>query len=89
MTHPIIIPNLGESITEVVLGEWLIQDGNWVHRDQPLLEIESDKVTQELPSPVSGLVTILNKQVKSAELATRSVRLMILLLNQKQHKQKK
>ncbi|MBT4584178.1 MAG: 2-oxoglutarate dehydrogenase complex dihydrolipoyllysine-residue succinyltransferase [Phycisphaerae bacterium] len=58
MTHPIIIPNLGESITEVVLGEWLIQDGNWVHRDQPLLEIESDKVTQELPSPVSGLVTI-------------------------------
>ncbi len=58
MTHPIIIPNLGESITEVVLGEWLIQDGNWVDRDQPLLEIESDKVTQELPSPVAGIVTI-------------------------------
>ena len=41
MTHPIIIPNLGESITEVVLGEWLIQNGNWVDRDQSLLEIES------------------------------------------------
>ncbi len=58
MTHPIIIPNLGESITEVVLGEWLIQNGNWVDRDQSLLEIESDKVTQELPSPVSGVLTI-------------------------------
>jgi 2-oxoglutarate dehydrogenase E2 component (dihydrolipoamide succinyltransferase) len=58
MTHPIIIPNLGESINEVVLGEWLIQNGNWVDRDQPLLEIESDKVTQELPSPVAGVLTI-------------------------------
>ncbi|MBC8202965.1 MAG: 2-oxoglutarate dehydrogenase complex dihydrolipoyllysine-residue succinyltransferase [Planctomycetes bacterium] len=58
MTHPLIIPNLGESITEVVLGEWLVQDGDWIDRDQPLLEIESDKVTQELPAPVSGIVAI-------------------------------
>jgi len=58
MTHPITIPNLGESITEVVLGDWFVQNGAWIERDQPLLEIESDKVTQELPSPVSGVVTI-------------------------------
>lgn len=54
----ITIPYLGESITEVVLGKWIIQDGHWVDRDQPLVEIESDKVTQELPAPVSGIVTI-------------------------------
>jgi 2-oxoglutarate dehydrogenase E2 component (dihydrolipoamide succinyltransferase) len=58
MTYPITIPNLGESINEVVLGAWLVQNGSWVDRDQALLEIESDKVTQELPSPVSGIVNI-------------------------------
>jgi 2-oxoglutarate dehydrogenase E2 component (dihydrolipoamide succinyltransferase) len=62
MTYPITIPNLGESINEVVLGAWLVQNGSWVDRDQALLEIESDKVTQELPSPVSGIVNI-TKQV--------------------------
>jgi len=54
----IIIPSLGESITEVVLGQWLVQDGQWVDRDAPLVEIESDKVTQELPSPSAGVVSI-------------------------------
>ena len=54
----IIIPSLGESITEVVLGQWLVQDGQWVERDAPLVEIESDKVTQELPSPSAGVVSI-------------------------------
>ena len=58
MTTPITIPSLGESIREVVLGQWLVEDGQWVDRDTPLVEIESDKVTQELPSPVSGILTI-------------------------------
>ena len=58
MSTPITIPSLGESINEVVLGQWLVEDGQWVERDTPLLEIESDKVTQELPSPVSGLLKI-------------------------------
>ena len=55
---PIIIPSLGESISEVVLGHWLVTDGQWIERDAPLVEIESDKVTQELPAPVSGEITI-------------------------------
>ena len=58
MSTPITIPSLGESINEVVLGQWLAEDGTWVDRDAPLIEIESDKVTQELPSPVSGLLKI-------------------------------
>lgn len=59
MTTPIIIPTLGESITEVVLGQWLVENGTWVDRDAPLVEIESDKVTQELPAPVAGVVQII------------------------------
>jgi 2-oxoglutarate dehydrogenase E2 component (dihydrolipoamide succinyltransferase) len=62
MSTPIIIPSLGESITEVVLGQWLVKDGQWISRDTPLVEVESDKVTQELPSPVSGILTI-EKQI--------------------------
>ncbi len=58
MTTPINIPSLGESITEVVLGQWLIEEGQWVERDAPLVEIESDKVTQELPSPIAGILRI-------------------------------
>ena len=58
MTTPITIPDLGESISEVMLGQWLVTDGQWIERDQPLVEIESDKVTQELPAPASGVLTI-------------------------------
>ncbi|MCP4837760.1 MAG: 2-oxoglutarate dehydrogenase complex dihydrolipoyllysine-residue succinyltransferase [Planctomycetes bacterium] len=62
MSMDIIIPSLGESISEVRLGRWLCQDGQWVERDAPLVEVESDKVTQELPAPVSGLVHIIEPE---------------------------
>ena len=58
MPTPITIPSLGESINDVILGQWFVEDGQWIDRDAPLIEVESDKVTQELPSPVSGLVHI-------------------------------
>lgn len=58
MTVEIVIPSLGESITEIRLGQWLKQDGDWVNQDESLVEIESDKVTQELPSPSSGALKI-------------------------------
>ena len=58
MPMDIVIPSLGESITEVRLGVWLAADGTWVERDAPLVEIESDKVTQELPAPAAGLLSI-------------------------------
>ena len=57
MSIDIVIPSLGESISEVRLGRWLVEDGQWVDRDAPLVEVESDKVTQELPAPEAGLVT--------------------------------
>jgi len=50
----IAIPDLGESITEGTLGTWLKQVGDAVAVDDPLVEVETDKVTAELPSPVAG-----------------------------------
>ena len=58
MPVEIVIPSLGESITEIRLGQWLKQDGDWVNQDESMVEIESDKVTQELPAPASGALKI-------------------------------
>jgi len=58
MTIEIHVPEMGESIAEVRLGQWLKQNGDWVERDDLLVEIESDKVTQELPSPAAGMLKI-------------------------------
>jgi len=58
MAVEITIPSPGESVTEVVLGPWQKQSGDWVQRDEPLVEIESDKVTLEVPAPDSGVLDI-------------------------------
>ena len=66
------IPEVGESISEVQIGSWLKAEGEHVERDEALVEIESDKATLELPSPVAGRIEkILKKKgdvVKVGEL---------------------
>ncbi|MDE3230002.1 MAG: 2-oxoglutarate dehydrogenase, E2 component, dihydrolipoamide succinyltransferase, partial [Chloroflexota bacterium] len=60
MATKITMPQLGESVSEGTIGRWLKQEGDIVKRDESLVEIVTDKVTAELPSPVSGrLVKIL------------------------------
>jgi pyruvate/2-oxoglutarate dehydrogenase complex dihydrolipoamide acyltransferase (E2) component len=54
----IIFPKLGFSMTEGVLAEWLVEDGATVAEGQPLFAIESDKSTNEVEAPASGLVSI-------------------------------
>ncbi|HXT59404.1 MAG TPA: 2-oxoglutarate dehydrogenase complex dihydrolipoyllysine-residue succinyltransferase, partial [Pirellulales bacterium] len=57
----------GESITEVQIGRWLKAEGEWADKDQPLVEIESDKATVELPAPEAGKVTkVLKRQGETA-----------------------
>ena len=51
----VVIPSPGESITEVTLGQWQRQAGDWVEKDDLLCEIESDKATLELLAPASGV----------------------------------
>jgi 2-oxoglutarate dehydrogenase E2 component (dihydrolipoamide succinyltransferase) len=58
MTIDITIPSPGESITEVVLGPWHKAAGDWVERDETLVEIESDKVTLEVPASDAGVLAI-------------------------------
>ncbi len=56
MATDIIIPALGESITEAVIATWLKPDGTYVERDEDIVELETDKVTMPLPSPVAGIL---------------------------------
>lgn len=51
------VPTIGESVTEVTLSAWLVEDGEYVKLDQPLAEFESDKATFEMPSEVAGIIT--------------------------------
>jgi len=51
------VPEVGESITDVQIGEWLKKVGDRVERDEPVVMIETDKVTVELPAPVSGVIS--------------------------------
>lgn len=58
MAVEIKIPDAGESVTEGLLAAWLKDDGAWVERDEPILEVETDKITQELVAPASGRLKI-------------------------------
>jgi 2-oxoglutarate dehydrogenase E2 component (dihydrolipoamide succinyltransferase) len=54
MATDVIVPTLGESITEATLGQWLKQPGDPVKADEPIASLETDKVAVEVPSPVAG-----------------------------------
>ena len=56
MSEQIIVPALGESITEATIAKWLKNVGDSVEADEPIVELETDKVNLEVPSPVSGTV---------------------------------
>ena len=52
------VPSPGESITEVEIADWLVQDGDYVEKDQAIAEVDSDKATLELPAEASGTITL-------------------------------
>jgi 2-oxoglutarate dehydrogenase E2 component (dihydrolipoamide succinyltransferase) len=52
------VPSPGESITEVEIAAWLVQDGDYVEKDQAIAEVDSDKATLELPAEMSGVITL-------------------------------
>ena len=69
MTTEIRVPTLGESVTEAIVGKWFKSAGDTVDVDEPLVELETDKVTVEVPSPVAGVLG----EIKVAEGATVEV----------------
>ena len=62
MSEKIVVPALGESITEATVAKWLKNPGDAVEADEPIVELETDKVNLEVPSPISGVLTEINSQ---------------------------
>ncbi|MGE0562048.1 MAG: 2-oxoglutarate dehydrogenase complex dihydrolipoyllysine-residue succinyltransferase [Flavobacteriales bacterium] len=56
------VPSPGESITEVEIARWLVEDGDYVEKDQAVAEVDSDKATLELPAEESGVITLKAKE---------------------------
>ena len=62
MSEKIVVPVLGESITEATVAKWLKNTGDAVEADEPIVELETDKVNLEVPSPVKGILTEINSK---------------------------
>src|SRR6266849_177442 len=62
MAVELVVPSVGESITQVEIGDWLKKPGEAVNQDEPVVVIETEKVTVELPAPASGTITQMLKQ---------------------------
>jgi len=62
MSEKIVVPILGESITEATVSKWLKNVGDIVEEDEPIVELETDKVNLEVPSPISGVLTEINSK---------------------------
>ena len=56
MAIEIVVPALGESVTEATVGQWFKKPGDAVAADEPLVELETDKVTVEVPAPAAGVL---------------------------------
>ena len=79
MANQILVPSLGESVTEATVSKWLKQVGEKVDSDEPLVELETDKVNIEVPSPLSGTLS----SIKVKEGDTVEVGALLGLVNEK------
>jgi len=68
MSKEIIVPTVGESITEVTVGQWFKNDGDQVQMDEILCELESDKATFELPAEATGILKIIAQEGETLEI---------------------
>lgn len=68
MATELKVPNVGESINEVTLSRWLVEEGDYVEVDQEICELESDKATLELPSEVAGTITFVANEGDDLEI---------------------
>ena len=71
MANQILVPSLGESVTEATVSKWLKQVGEVVDSDEPLVELETDKVNVEVPSPLRGILSSIKvKEGDTVEVGT-------------------
>ena len=78
MPTDVVMPQMGESITEGTLTKWLKKPGDTVARDEPLFEISTDKVDAEIPSPAAGTLG----EIKVQEGATVQRRTVVCTINE-------
>ena len=72
MSSPILVPTLGESVTEATVAKWLKKSGDKVNEDEPLVELETDKVSVEVTSPSSGFLSLITiKEGETVEVGTK------------------
>ena len=62
MIEKILVPVLGESITEATVAKWLKKPGDRVEADEAIVELETDKVNLEVPSPINGILSEINSK---------------------------
>ena len=62
MSEKILVPVLGESITEATVAKWLKNEGDTVEADEAIVELETDKVNLEVPSPIDGVLSAINSK---------------------------
>ena len=77
MSSQIIVPSLGESVTEATVSKWLKQVGEEVDSDEPLVELETDKVNVEVPSPLTGTLS----SIKAKEGDTVAIGALLGIVN--------
>ena len=82
MSEKILVPVLGESITEATVSKWLKNEGDTVEADEPIVELETDKVNLEVPSPISGTLAKINSEQAFAKLTSKG----LILRNMDQYK---
>lgn len=61
MSTPVLLPKIGFSMSEGTLGEWLVADGATVTQGQPIYALETEKATEEVESPASGVLKIIGQ----------------------------
>ncbi len=83
MSEDILVPVLGESITEATVSKWLKKSGESVKADEPIVELETDKVNLEVPSPVNGVLT----NIKTKEGETVKVGALLGVVNEEKIKE--
>src|SRR5271163_97985 len=76
MPTDVVMPQMGESITEGTITKWLKKVGDSVQRDEPLFEISTDKVDAEIPSPVAGTLS----EIKVPEGSTVTINTVVAVI---------
>src|ERR1700679_3817768 len=76
MPTDVVMPQMGESITEGTLTKWLKKVGDTVQRDEPLFEISTDKVDAEIPSPAAGVL----QEIKTPEGSTVQINTVVAVI---------